>query len=169
MLPTNQTQGLGRGAVPAAGVRLGVGGPRRLRASGGRAHRGAVVVVENLLVEVVKEFLFQLKHHLQRSIAVSVGRTGHSSSSAPPLPDAGWPPGPAALTAQSSGVAYLPVIVRLTEYQLHDLVGVGGPHRLHRGLCAESLRTTETSLSPGRGAHSPGLLNATRTLPGLPP
>lgn len=31
-----------------------------------RAHRGAVVVPENLLVEVVKELLLELEHHLPR-------------------------------------------------------------------------------------------------------
>lgn len=49
----------------------------------GGAHRGAVVVAEHLLVEVMEEFLFQLKHHLKRGRGRQGRRNGRG---APPTP-----------------------------------------------------------------------------------
>lgn len=69
--------------------------------------------------------------------------------------------------------SYLPVIVRLTEYQLHDFVGVSGSDRLHRGLCAESLGgdTGAGALSPrgGPSAHPVAMSLQTKQLFGLCP
>lgn len=60
--------------VPAAGA--WPRGSRRLGASGCGAHRSAVVVPENLLVDVVEELLLQLQHNLQADVDVGAGAAG---------------------------------------------------------------------------------------------
>ena len=128
------------------------GGPSHT--SHGGTHRSAVVVPKNLLVEVVKELLLQLEHHLlgvgrqSRGPLPRAGPRRGCGSEQGPLPRAGpregvrvragAPPQGACRTLR----AHLPVVVRLAEYQLHDFVGVRSPDCLHRGLCAESLGKT---------------------------
>lgn len=125
------------------------------------AHRGAVVVAENLLVEVVEDFLFQLKHHLERRRGRQCGQSRDSASRT-------------VQRAQLQG----PRLRALLPSGRCPTLGISAsrPRWCRRpGLsalwpvCRESGKDTEGTQSPHRGARSPCPLKAISTPPGLSP